>query len=352
MRIVNILKLIFGFSSLFILICFRFNYIPDIFIDQSIEMEEKIGIYGDLYYLCRVDIFKTKLDSFVKENKINYNNTNIEDAETLIFGDSFFDDRRGIQNIPELLSDSLNRKIFYRNEAFPLSIISKKYNSNKKEKILIYEATERRVSNDFNKQHTYSANNYQNVANVLKFIEPYDIENKYQFLLSRSVISSRLYSNLTNLKFSLFGLISDLTPVYLETQPWLFYFQEVNGKNTSFYYQHTQLEIDNIANNIQSLSLNLKEKNNIDFIFVMIPNKYTLYHNILNNDTYNNFIPRLQNELKKRTVSYIDIYELFKKSKEILYYPTDTHFNKKGKVLVFYALKKRLLEIENNKLTH
>ena len=64
---------------------------------------------------------------------------------------------------------------------------------------------------------------------------------------------------------------------------------------------------------------------------------------MVNNDSYNDFIPKLQDELRKHNIQFIDLYNEFVSSKVILYYGTDTHWNRKG---VDLALKLTLDKIE------
>jgi hypothetical protein len=51
---------------------------------------------------------------------------------------------------------------------------------------------------------------------------------------------------------------------------------------------------------------------------------------MVDNHPYNNFLPRLYKELDKRHVRYVNLYHEFISSTDILYYGTDTHWNKKG----------------------
>jgi hypothetical protein len=115
-----------------------------------------------------------------------------------------------------------------------------------------------------------------------------------------------------------------------DSLPWLFIHDSVNDQNTSFYYHHTDSDINNICNNIEDLAQKLHNEFNIHLVFIPIPAKYTLYHTKINNDKYNNFIPRLQRGLKQRNVSYIDLYSEFTKADQLLYYGTDAHWNEKG----------------------
>ncbi len=54
--------------------------------------------------------------------------------------------------------------------------------------------------------------------------------------------------------------------------------------------------------------------------------KDSIYHKFVHNDVYDNFLPRLCNETERRGVRTIRLYERFVDSKEILYFPTDSHW--------------------------
>ena len=123
-----------------------------------------------------------------------------------------------------------------------------------------------------------------------------------------------------------------MTPVYslaYET-PWLFYYEQTNDEPTSFYYKHSQGEINTICDNIADLAEKLDEKYNMKMVFMPIPSKYTVYHDLLNNDEYNDFLPLLYKGLKERSITVINLYDEYINSDEILYYGTDTHWNRKG----------------------
>jgi hypothetical protein len=110
----------------------------------------------------------------------------------------------------------------------------------------------------------------------------------------------------------------------------LFHEEEVDNSNTSFYYQFSDDEINTICNNIADLAQQVREKYNLYMVFMPIPSRYAIYHVVLNQDSYNNFLPRIYEGLEKRGVPVIKLYDVYKNSEEILYYGTDTHWNKKG----------------------
>ncbi len=95
-------------------------------------------------------------------------------------------------------------------------------------------------------------------------------------------------------------------------------------------YDFTSDEIESYASNLATLADNLKETFNLEMIFMAVPNKYTLYSGKVNNDLYKGFIPDLQDALDRKGVKYVDLYSNFSKASEVLYYGTDTHWNKLG----------------------
>ncbi|NJK95978.1 MAG: hypothetical protein HC905_14620 [Bacteroidales bacterium] len=81
-------------------------------------------------------------------------------------------------------------------------------------------------------------------------------------------------------------------------------------------------------------------------IFLAVPSKYTIYHKLLNNDLYNNFLPRLYKELESRKIPVVKLLDHYQKSDELLYYPTDAHWTQAG---LDIALKKTLMVIDSVK---
>jgi len=69
------------------------------------------------------------------------------------------------------------------------------------------------------------------------------------------------------------------------------------------------------------------------------------YHKVRPEDTYDEFLPRLYDELEKTGITHVNIYNDFIKSEEPLYYGTDTHWNKNGVDITI----ERLLELFQQK---
>jgi hypothetical protein len=173
-------------------------------------------------------------------------------------------------------------------------------------------------------------------------------EDLYTVLLQGSNLTSRIYSEIATIKFDLFGYISDKTPVYSLDQfsvPVLFYKQTVNDQPTSFYFNHTDDLIKTYVDNIADLSEKLLKYYNLKLILVPVPNKFTIYvKKIRPFDKYDNFLPRLHRELDARGIKNVNLYDDYISSDTLLYYGTDSHWNKKG---VDIAVQKILEEIRH-----
>jgi len=154
----------------------------------------------------------------------------------------------------------------------------------------------------------------------------------YDAILKRSYLTTGLYSFLVTLKFDIYGNITDQTPVYLKdgSNSWLFYHDQVNESKTSFYYQHTDDQLDSICDHMSALSKELLDRYNMHILYLPMPAKYTLYHKVVNDDPYNEFLPRLFEKLEAKGVKFVNVYDDYKKSDTLLYYRTDSHWNQKG----------------------
>jgi hypothetical protein len=296
--------------------------------------------YGDLYYYNCIADFKQDLPVPVRKYRLSEKNPSLNNADLLTFGDSFFDVSFQ-KTLPERLSDTLNAKVYSYmtqdpTQANPFCVLnSNGYAKNSPSKYIIYETVERNVHVKFDQPYEVDC-----VPQVIKktafrqvrdFIFKPNSEKLYATLIKRGYFLSGIYEFFASLRFNWFGYISPLTAKYSTADsPWLFYEKEFGNEPGGFSYQYTDEEISRYADNILTLSRNMKNTYNLDLIFMPIPNKYTIYHSMINHDEYNNFLPRLYNELDKRHVQYVNLYNDFTSSRDTLYYGTDTHWNKKG----------------------
>jgi len=218
-------------------------------------------------------------------------------------------------------------------------------NRGDKKKILLSEVVERNISSAFLREHTVSDRKKYKRTSFLENLIPVSREENYTELFKNGKFTGDIYKYTMTFKFNTFGVISDLTPVFVKDPPWLFYYTDITG-DAGFYHSYTPNEIEEIAEKITKLSILLDKEFNLDLVLLFIPNKYTLYHKLINNDKYNDFIPRLNSELGKKGVETVNVYDAFKSSDEILYYPTDTHWNEKGMKIALGLILEKIRSLE------
>ncbi len=294
--------------------------------------------YGELYYFSLIKHFREEgLPEYHEKYRYTDKHPSLDEADIYLFGDSFLDFTR-MTTFPERLGDTTHQRAFYARMDRPLLYLAEQNYKSKKEKVIIFESAERYIPERFVEPHSMErppdprSGIRKQIADVRDFIFTDNTDLLYSTLLSRSYLTTGLYSASTTFKFDVFKYITDLTPVYsLEKEtPWLFYHDQLNGEPSSFYYQHSQEEIDTYCDNIADLASKLHSAYNLKMVFMAIPSKYTICHSVVNDDEYNQFLPRLYDGLEKRGVPCIPVYEDFMSSNELLYYSTDTHWNKKG----------------------
>lgn len=357
-KILKIVIYITGFICLYLFIAVRvLPMYNTLLVEKLVPGYWDLTKYGELYYFNFIKDFREKnLPKATVKHQLSSKQADINETEIFTFGDSFLDISRSSQ-FPTYLSEKLNKKVHFGYYDYPLEYLKKEGYRSNGPKVLIMGIVERYIPMKFTYPHDTIVKNEKSLSkpaeiakNIKDLIFYKKGEKMFDALLKRSFFSTGIYSEIATLKFKWFGYISSYTPVYStdDTIPWLFIDDEVDGNNTSFYYNHSDAEIENICNNIEGLAEKLKKIHNIELVFIPIPAKFTLYHNIVSTDSYNNFIPRIQENLKQRNVNFVNIYSDFKNSSELLYYGTDAHWNEKGMkravdLTVQYLTNKKLI---------
>lgn len=310
--------------------------------------------YGELYYFNYISHFKEKLPKAERKYRFSEKHPEVHQADILMFGDSFLDISRQT-TLPERLNDSIGERVYYHrflspHQSNPLCILAEKEYNNSNPKYIIYESVERNIPLRFDEPYKADAceeeetGKFKKVTDeVINLIFPDNSDEMYKQVLKRSAFTTKIYGFIATLKFDLFGYISSQTPVYkVADEPWLFYYPQVNDKPGSFYYAYREEDINTYCDHIALLKKELKEIYNLEMIFLPIPSKYTIYHKVVNDDPYNDFLPRLFAGLEERNVSYIDLYSEFINHEKKLYYGTDTHWKKEGVDIALSKLVEQL----------
>jgi hypothetical protein len=299
---------------------------------------------GDLYRFAKIYSFKTKLPPQECKDDVS---TDIDPDTTsiIIIGDSFMETCRGHKRFPVQISERLGKPVSsiyagWTPEYFdPVYYCWKNNIDREKKRIVLVERVERYLIDSYGTGQDEDTSAFQDHENTLTedfwsvqkrrwFTEA---EKNYEVFLTSSDYTSPLIELWNTFRFTTLKQISSETPVYSLNPPFLFEAEEISRNDeTSFYYPHTDSLIAQIADNIALQKDVLLSDYNAELVFMPVPNPYTLYHTFINNDTYDNYLPRLCSELEKRGVRTIQLYEKFREAKNILYFPTDTHWNAEG----------------------
>ena len=328
-----------GIVCLYAFLAIRFQSLFNFVVQEKIIPEYWENTkYGELYYFNFIKNFREKnLPKCHEKYRHSGRMPKLEDADLITFGDSFFDFTR-MKTFPEKLGDSLKCGVYYARFDRPFLHFGEQNFTNKKEKILLYESAERYIPVRFTSPQDYfyipdtRSTLRKTLASIRDFLFLENTEPLYSQLLYRCYATTGLYSAISTFKFRTWGQITSLTPKYTLKYdiPWLFYYEQLNEDPSSFYYQHTDKEINTYCDNIADLSKQLKKVYNLDMVFLPIPSKYTIYHTLLNNDKYNNFLPRIYAGLEKRGIPVVKVYDDFMSADTLLYYGTDTHWRETG----------------------
>lgn len=336
----NLLKyLIFagGVISLLVFIAERslpvYNFL---LIEKQIPEYFEFTKYGELYYFSCIDDFKEDLPKAIDKYRLSDRNSTIDEADIITFGDSYFDFSRQL-SLPERLSEETGKNVHTIYSFYPLIYLNQIGYQKQKKKLFIYETAERMIPERFgsgNKMNSTISAPTEGLSIDAFFTRAFNGPNEERLdkILKGSFLTSWIYSRISTFRYHELGYISKQAPDFrTDTDPWLFYGESVNGEKSSIQYQHSDKEIEIYCDNIKLLQDNLKSKYNLDFVFISVPNKITSMRNrLLPPIPYNNLLNRVQEGLRKRGVPYVDLYSEFNKSSDILFYRTDTHWNKKG----------------------
>ena len=113
------------------------------------------------------------------------------------------------------------------------------------------------------------------------------------------------------------------------------------GINQEYQYD----EIENVAKTIVSYKA-FCESENIEFIFLPLPNKETVYYSVVPFDSQPNYLLKLDSILSSKGVTSINTLELFNKTSQLVYHLDDTHWNSTGVDIV----ADQLVEVVNEKI--
>jgi hypothetical protein len=296
---------------------------------------------GDLYQMCELDRFEEVIPSSKRTPM-----ENIDEADVLTMGDSFFNITAGSDIFAAELANKGELKVCnLRSSTFgaagsPLSFLIKTGYKANKNRILLLEHAERTVLdnfNGFNAVNTFSDMHDNPIYSAFR-------NNDVEFFFKNNMIVHPWIRWLKNVRFKYFKVIDGSIASYSETPDMLFYQPDIEFSKL----KKTDAMLDLVAESLARLSVTLKKRYNIDLIYMVIPDKYSVYHDLVPNGyIYDDFIPRLSKKLTNRGVKNIDVYTLYsrynKPGMPLLYYSSDTHYTTYGKSLLVNACIEKIM---------
>lgn len=304
------------------------------------------GMYdhGDLYRFARVLHFKTELPPYQPEEE-DLTAADPDTVPVIVIGDSFLESCRGHRPFPGLLSERLGEPVYPVLAGYALEYFDPVYFAWKagldpdRRRVILLERVERYVVSTYSARRDTSEAAFEETAAEQEETRWKTVRRRwftgaqrnYEVFFSSSDCTSPVVELWNTFRFITLGQISEETPVYSLNPPFLFEREEaLPGGVTSFYYPHTDSLIDAVAGIIAEMGAILRDRYNAELVFMPVPGSYTLYHRFVNNDAYDGFLPRLCDAVERKGTRTVRLYEVFRDSGEILYLPTDTHWNARG----------------------
>ena len=315
--------------------------------------------YGEQYYSGYIRHFREDMPDPVDKYRLSDRNPGLHDSDLIAFGDSFFDFSRQ-KTVAERLQDTLAKRVHsmvgfnVEKDWYPLVYLTENRYQKSEQKFIVYQVVERNIHTRFNEPHNLvwegtqqeTGGRFASVVKIKDWIFNQKSEELYNVFLKGNYLTTAFYSIIATVKFDLFGYMAAQTPVYSLDKfevPMLFWDVTVNDATTSFYFEKTDEMIRTYCEHISDLSSKLSDIYNLEMVFLPIPNKFTLYYKeIRPHDQYDNFLPRLYKAMDEYNIKYVNVYDEFIKQDTLLYYGTDSHWNKKGVDITMNLLLEKL----------
>lgn len=301
---------------------------------------------GDLNAITTATHFQESLPPAETFADAIANSAPLESADILVFGDSFFWHTRGKKSVPQQLAELTGKQVWYGGRFNPYDRLKEIEERPEKAKVVVMELVERSIPLvlDRYKDEKQLKSNFLpfDWSSIKNTYFPRDIEKRYRAVLNNNKATAPVSRFLSDLQYDLFSMVSMQTPVFKDDPAWLFYAPTVNDAPSSFYYQHSPEALEEMCDFFERIRTGLKEDFGLEFIFVPVPNKYTIYHDELNDDPYNELLPQLYDCFAQRDIPTLELYRPFLNSKVPLYYRSDSHTNQNGNDLILEMLLEML----------
>lgn len=312
------------------------------------QERQKGVVNGDLYSLSFLEGFRETITETKLKERFP-----CADKPIVIMGDSFFNTGFDSDPVPNALEESIGKKICYRatsrQDLTPLQYVAMMgHTNNDRPGIFVWETIERKSLE--RALALNSADNSDTVPVKKRHSERWEAIHHalfdrvdVEYILKNNRYTRPLNVWLRNKAFAWFGDTNQKTPIATLNPPMLFMDDEV-----AFHENASKInQIDTAADAIVHQARILKDRHNLTLLYVIIPDKFSIYGDLAGGRAYDQYIPRFLEALEKRNVHTLDLYRIFKEQKQkspntLLYYAGDTHYTPVGKKLLIDVLEKVL----------
>ncbi len=346
---------VWGFLSFAVLVITRSEYL----MTRMTIMGEP---YGNLYKNCKVTDFKIALPPTKEPPPEWFNKTPLDSCDIILLGDSHLRNWPNHWWFPVELQMRLDRPVYHiKVQRIPFLYLNRSgIRKVKKRRLCVLESAEARLYDRYYRMPDLKPVEPEPINKIMFgggkqqpfltrirnrwFVET---ELNYSFFLKNNIFLQRLIELYYTSMFHYFGKISELTPVYSLDPPFLFELQQVvRNHPSSYFYYHDDRMIRRMADNIKAISDSLSSMYNLELIFMPVPNSMTIHHDLVTDQEYDGYLPRLCAAVKERGVRVIELYDLFVgRRDEFLYHPTDTHWNELGASIAFEEMVRVIEEL-------
>lgn len=289
---------------------------------------------GDQYRMCELDRFREEIPLVQSAP-----NPSLDEAEIITLGDSFFNSALGSEFFANELAGKIGLKVhnmhtaeFFEPQSYPLSYLESIGYKGDRRRILILESVERSVLERAGKYNSLGVSTSNKLdAFAFKLLKNSDVE----YFFKHNLIVAPLGRWLKNFRFERLGIVDKSIGAYSVDPEMLFYQRDIEFGRT----RKTEATLESTADSIATLAAALKKRYDIDLVYLVIPDKYSVYRALAPNaQAYDRFIPRLCAELTERGVKNLDVYSLYasysKPGMPPIYYSSDTHYTALGKSIL------------------
>lgn len=357
-KLLIVLLVIFSLLGVFFVVGGKIKSIGRNFL--YVAKNDKGYFLGDLYNYAEVSDFKEHIKLVQYKGEADPAR-----GEIVMYGDSFFNNGFDSQPLPVELAEKTHKQItFYQppvDGGGPIEYL-KRFNYQKgPEKFFVWENVERK-SVIRAKEFSQIAKNQDGVVKDKKVSMSVSIFDRIQrrmvqsktILFDRTNVEYFIKNNLIikpfrvwlkEAAYNLFGEIDSMVATYSKKHKMLFFNEEVVFNNDR--QKDLPENLNEVSDDIALIGKKLKTDYNLDMIYIIIPNKYSIYPDYIGNGpAYDDFIPELQKRLSDRNVNFVDSYGMLKNYRlnhqgDPLYYRGDTHYTYVGKKLLLEELIKK-----------